>query len=331
MRSRPIAVASLLLLTAVPAAVVAQTDDHEEEDQRYQQRLAKPAATPPPEAANPREAVIAKADKLIRDSKDYTSKSTAHWQVRTDDAGVDAAASAELLESFRTWFESFWKGRLETTPSEELGRVYVFTSFHDYNELLTGGALHGDFRPAGHYNLVTDVVALYLGAIDRPGLPDTLVHEGAHMLIAREILHGRPVAPWLAEGLAAYFESTARDGKGGFQAGAVAGRQAKERLRDLKKLLDAKPPWTVTSLLDSDDPEAFYGEGAQGRYAAAWVLVHALFHADGGSHAAGFTRFLQQTAATGEAAPEMLYAATGLDAAQLTALVAGQARAIDVR
>src|SRR5262245_13985980 len=102
--------ASLLLLTAVPAVAVAQSDNHEEEDQRYQQRLAKPAPTPPPKTANPRDAVIAKADKLIRDSKDYTSRSTPHWQVRTDDAGVDAQASAALLESFRTWFESFWKG-----------------------------------------------------------------------------------------------------------------------------------------------------------------------------------------------------------------------------
>ena len=327
MRLRPFA-ASLLLLTAAPLAL-AQTDDHEEEDQKYQQRLSKP--TPPPSAANPREAVIATADKLIRDSKDYSSKSTAHWQVRTDDPGVNAAASAELLESFRTWFETFWKGRLETTPTEDLGRVYVFTSFHDYNELLTGGALHGDFRPAGHYNLVTDVVALYLGAIDREGLPDTLVHEGAHMLIAREILHGRPTAPWLAEGLAAYFESTARDGKGGFEGGAIGGRQAKTRLRDLKKLLDAKPPWSVTSLLDTDDPQVFYGDGAAGRYAASWVLVHALFHAEGGKHAGGFARFLQQAAATGESTPEMLYEATGLDAAALTALVAADARAIDVR
>jgi hypothetical protein len=309
--------------------VLAQTDDHEEDDQRYQQRLSQP--TPPPAAANPREAIIATADKLIRDSKDYTSKSTPHWQVRTDDPGVDAAASAMLLESFRTWFESFWKGRLETTPSEELGRVYVFSSFHDYNQLLTGGALHGDFRPAGHYNLVTDVVALYLGAIDRAGLSDTLVHEGAHMLVSREILHGRPVTPWLAEGLAAYFESTLRDGKGGFETGAVGGRQAKVRLRDAKKLMDAKPPWSVIALLDADDPQVFYGEGAEARYGASWVLVHALFHAEGGKHAAGFARFIQQAAATGESTPEMLYAATGLDAAALTALIAADARAIDVR
>jgi hypothetical protein len=321
--------AASLLLAAIPRITLAQTDDHEEEDQKYQQRLSRP--TPPPNAANPREAVIATADKLIRDSKDYKSKSTAHWQVRTDDPGVDADASATLLESFRSWFESFWKGRLETTPTEDLGRVYVFTSFHDYNELLTGGALHGDFRPAGHYNLVTDVVALYLGAIDRATLPDVLVHEGAHMLTAREILHGRPTAPWLAEGLATYFEHTARDGKGGFEAGAVGGKEAKNQLRELKKLLDAKPPWSVASLLEGDDPQTFYGEGATGRYAASWVLVHALFHADGGSHAAGFARFIQQAAATGESTPEMLYEATGLDAAKLTALVAADARAIDPR
>ena len=319
----------MLTLLSGRVPIRAQTDDHEEDDQRYQQRLNQP--TPPPAAANPREAIIATADKLIRDSKDYTSKSTPHWQVRTDDPGVDAAASAALLESFRTWFESFWKGRLEATPSEELGRVYVFSSFHDYNQLLTGGALHGDFRPAGHYNLVTDVVALYLGAIDRAGLPDTLVHEGAHMLVAREILHGRPVTPWLAEGLAAYFESTLRDGKGGFETGAVGGRQAKVRLRDAKKLMDTKPPWSVIALLDADDPQVFYGEGAEARYGVSWVLVHALFHAEGGKHAAGFARFIQQAAATGESTPEMLYAATGLDAASLTALIAADARAIDVR
>lgn len=327
---RSLQIAAILLMAGLPAGALAQTDEHEEEDQRYQERLKQPT---PPDAvsSNPREAVVAAADKLIRDSKDYTSKSTAHWQVRTDDPGVDAAASAAMLESFRTWFESFWKGRLSTTPSEDLGRVYVFSTFHDYNQLLTGGALHGAFRPAGHYNLVTDVVALYLGAIDRAGLPDTLVHEGAHMLIAREILHGRPTAPWLAEGLAAYFESTARDGKGGFDTGAVGGREAKPRLRELKKILDAKPAWSVGALLEMDDPHGFYGERSQANYAAAWALVHALFHAEGGAHAAGFARFITTAAATGESSPDMLYEAVGLDAAGLTALVAAHARGIAPR
>jgi hypothetical protein len=317
---------SITLLATPFAAALAQTDDHEEDDRRYQERLTQP--TPAPVT---RESIIAAADRLVRDSKDFTSKSTAHWQVRTDDPSVDAAASAQLLESFRTWFESFWKGRLTMTPNEDLGRVYVFGSFHDYNQLLTGGALHGAFRPAGHYNLITDVVALYLGSIPRGGLPDTLVHEGAHMLFARGVLRGRPTAPWLAEGLAMYFESTARDGKGGFETGAVGGRGAKDRLRDVKRLLDAKPPWSVDALLRSDDPAAFYGEGVAGNYAASWVLAHALFHAEGGKHAEAFAKYIEAAASSGTADADALYAAMGLDAAGLTALVATHARTIDPR
>lgn len=318
-----------ILLLAAAAALsppsFSQTDEHEEEDRRYQERL-KPS--PPPVT---RESIIATADKLLRDSKDYASKSTAHWQVRTDDPSVDVAASAELLESFRTWFESFWKGRLTTTPAEDLGRVYVFGSFHDYNKLLTGGSLHGGFRPAGHYNLATDVVALYLGSIAGGSLPDTLVHEGAHLLITREILRGRPTAPWLAEGLAAYFEGTARDGKGSFEMGAVGGRAAKDRLRDFKRLAGAKSPWSVDALLRSDDPSVFYGEGAAGNYAASWVLVHALFHGEGGRHAEGFAKYIAEAAERGVAEADALYAATGLDGAGLTALVAAHARTINAR
>jgi hypothetical protein len=229
----------------------------------------------------------------------------------------------------RTWSASFWKGRLETTPSAEIGRVYVFGSFHDYNKLLTGGALHGAFRPAGHYSFATDMVALYIGSIERRDLPDILVHEGAHMLVAREILRGRPTALWLAEGLATYFEGTARTASGSFETGVVAGRRPKQWVKDFRKLLDGGPAWSVETLLRTDDPQAFYGEKAQQQYAASWLLVHALFHAEGGKTAAGFARFIGR--AGEDASPEALYAAVGLDAAALTALVVAHQRALDVR
>ena len=325
MRLRELVV-PILLLSVIAQPLRAQTDDHEEEDKRYQERMSQP--TPPPVAVT-RESVVALADKLIRNSKDFTSKSTAHWQMRTDDPSVDAAASVALLEAFRTSFESFWKGRLATTASEELGRVYVFTSFHDYNQLLTGGQLHGAFRPAGHYNLITDVVALYLGSIPKGGLPNTLVHEGAHMLFAREILRGRGTSPWLAEGIAGYFENTARDGRGSLETGAVAGRAAKNQLGEFKKLAGAKTPWSVDTLLRSDD--AFYGETAQANYAASWLLVHALFHAEGGKHAGAFAKYIAEVAPTGAADPDALYGATGLDPAKLTDLVGAHARTIDAR
>jgi uncharacterized protein DUF1570 len=313
----------IAVLAVLSPPSLSQTDDHEAEDRRYQERLkTAPPATP--------ESIIATADRLVRGSKDYASKSTAHWQVRTDDSSVDVAASAALLESFRTWFESFWKGRLATTPSEELGRVYVFGTFHDYNKLLTGGARHGAFRPAGHYNLLTDVVALYLGSIPRGELTDTLVHEGAHMLVAREVLRGRTTAPWLAEGLATYFESTVRDGKGGFETGAVGGRGAKTRLDNLKRLAGAKTPWSIDDVLRSDS-SVFYADDAPANYAGSWLLVHALFHADGGKHAEEFARYIAGAAESGDADADALYAATGLDAAGLTALVVAHARTIIAR
>jgi hypothetical protein len=111
----------------------------------------------------------------------------------------------------------------------------------------------------------------------------------------------------------------------------VGGRGAKDRLRDFKRLADAKPPWSVDALLRSDDPSAFYGEGAAENYAASWLLVHALFHGEGGRHAEGFARYIAEAAERGAADADALYAATGLDAAGLSALVAAHARTINPR
>jgi hypothetical protein len=274
---------------------------------------------------------IGEADRLI-DDRNYRSKSTEHYRVFTDDPRVNIDSAAELLESFGGFFESFWKGRAELQPYESTSRAYLFYSFFKYNQLLTGDPRFSEFRPPGHYRPVFDVLLVYSDSVPPAELADVLVHEAAHQLVRQRLYGARstPGSLWAEEGLASYFAFTRRDKKGRFEAGRIGekrvelidatgswgGAAPRAQLGRAKRLARSKSGWALEDLIRFNDPQAFYGEGAEDRYAAAWLLVHYLFHADGGAHAGGFVRYLGEEAA-GRGGADAFYETLGVGPAEL--------------
>jgi hypothetical protein len=277
-----------------------------------------------------RQEFLARADDLVRD-RNYQVSVTDHYEVKTDDPRVDPQAVAELLESFRTFFDTFWKENWELKPYEDRSRIYLFYSYYKYNELLTGNKRFGSFRPSGHYRPFFDTVVTYSDSVAPEGLPELMVHEAAHQLMEQR-LFGRPAprSPWLSEGMASYFGYTARDEKGRFQVGRVGGkraalvrgasrgkgREASARLADFRQALKRRPSFSITSAIDVDDPSLFYGDGVEWRYTAAWLFVHFLMHGDGGAHREGFRSYLEQEA-LGQRGVDLLLEDLGLSAERL--------------
>src|SRR5882724_9724861 len=120
-RSLPVLVAALAVAAALPLrAAPAETDPH-----------AKLAA----EQKQSYESFRARCEALIND-RNYASRESAHYIVETDDPRFDPKAAADLLESYRTWFESFWSGRLALRPNGEKSFVFFFYSYYKYKQLL---------------------------------------------------------------------------------------------------------------------------------------------------------------------------------------------------
>jgi len=337
---RPLSLASLVLLALAGAPWATaqydedeQTQDHAEQDQIYLERYAQPEEKQPdePDDEAVREAYLARADRLIRD-RNHRAKTGQRYRVQTDDPRLDTRETVELLESFRTWFDQFWSGRVEMIPYDRMSRVFLFYSFYKYNELLEGDFRFKAYRPKGHYRLSTDAITLHTDP-DRPGvLADALLHEAAHQLVERRVLRASGMTPrWLSEGLAGYFGYTYRDASGEFQPGVVGGKSAalvrgekgdaegRLVLQTARRIFkgsggDAGP--VVHRVISIEDPEQFYGDGAPVHYAVSWALVHFLLHADGGAHGGGFADFLA-LAAQGQGSPDALYGALGLSAEEL--------------
>jgi hypothetical protein len=279
-----------------------------------------------------RKEFLARADRLVRD-RNYQVSVTDHYEVKTDDPRVDPQAVAELLESFRAFFDGFWGEALNLKPYEERSQIYLFFSYYKYNELLTGQKEFGSFRPSGHYRPFFDLVVTYSDSVAPGDLPELMVHEAAHQLMEQR-LFGRPAprSPWLSEGMASYFGYTARDEKGRFQAGRIGGkrttlvrgasrgrgREAATRLADFRRALKRRPNFSITSAIDVDDPSLFYGDGVEWRYTAGWLLVHFLLHAEGGTHREGFFSYLGQES-LGQGGVDLLLEDLGLSAERLDA------------
>lgn len=277
-----------------------------------------------------RKAFLSRADELVRD-RNYQVSVTDHYEVKTDDPRVDPQAVAELLESFRLFFDGFWEGEWELHPYDQRSQIYLFYSYYKYNELLTGDKRFGSFRPSGHYRPFFDLVVTYSDSVAAEDLPELMVHEAAHQLMEQR-LFGRPAlrSPWLNEGMASYFGYTARNEKGRFQAGRIGGkktalvrgasrgraREASARLADFRQALKRRPSFSITSAIDVDDPSLFYGDGVEWRYTAAWLLVHFLLHGQGGEHREGFESYLRQEA-LGQGGVDMLLEDLGLSAERL--------------
>lgn len=279
-----------------------------------------------------RQEFLARADDLVRD-RNYQVSVTDHYEVKTDDPRVDPRAVAELLESFRVFFDEFWREDGKLQPYEDRSRVYLFYSYYKYNELLTGNKRFGSFRPSGHYRPFFDLVVTYSDSVAAEDLPELLVHEAAHQLVEQR-LFGRPAprSPWLTEGMASYFGYTARDEKGRYHAGRIGGkrtslvrggarshgREASARLSDFRRALKRRPSFSIASAIDVDDPSLFYGDGVEWRYTAGWLLVHFLLHGDGGSHRKSFRSYLDKES-LGQGGVDLLLEHLGLSAERLDA------------
>jgi len=275
---------------------------------------------------------IAKADALIHDNN-LDVKTTAHYRVKTDDPRFDILAAANLLESFRGFFDSFWQGRAELQPYDDLSRVYLFYSRAKFKQLGVYEERPDDIAMVGHYQRFFDVVALHTDSVRPEEFPDFLVHEAAHQLVGRRLYGvGATPAIWLSEGLACYFGNTLRDGSGAFQPGRIGGKDAVffkgqsrsagrlgwAQARAYRKTLASGDALLLDTVLRTESPEVFYDARAQERYSASWLLVHYLVHADGGAHVAPFVAYLKHDAA-GAGGADVLYGDLGMTPEQVSA------------
>ena len=289
----------------------------------------------PPASADRRgaeiEAFVAKADALIKDHN-YDVKSTAHYKVKTDDPRFDVVAAAQLLESFRSYFDSFWQGRADLLPYDQPARIYLFYSRAKVKQLYPYEDARDDIATVGHYADYFDVVALHTDSILPDDFPDTLVHEAAHQLVQNRLYGpGRRPSIWLTEGLAEYFGNTLRD-DGGFQTGKIGGkgvsffkkqhgsdrRTGWAQARSYRSALKEGKGVTPDQLIRISDPDVFYEGRMLERYAASWMLVHFLLHAGDGAHAQAFVTYIKHEAAR-DGGPEALYKDLGMSPVQLEA------------
>jgi len=331
------------------ASGLAQVDDQTEEirerDKRYyeqqlereKQQKEKEAETPTPEpAADPRdaeiEAFLADADRIVRD-RNYTSETTEHYRVQTDDPRLNPVAAAALLESFQGFFDAFWAGRSELLPYTNTGRIFLFYSYFKYNRLLTGRERFGTFQPTGHYRAYFDVVVVHSDSVGPDGLSDVLVHEAAHQLLRNRLFgYGAEQSHWVAEGLASYFGYTQQDSGGEFVAGSIGGKgavllggakrlpegQGGRALQNYRRNLKNGEAPAIAEIIGIDDPAVYYGEKSEANYAGSWLLVHYLFHGEDGARAEAFVRYLGREA-KGEGAPEALYEEVAMTSEELDA------------
>lgn len=261
---------------------------------------------------------IEMVDSLIRDHN-YTAASNPYTVVKTDDPRINVEAVADLLGSFHGYFEEFWSDRLTIRDAPDRSRLYLFYSRFKYKQLHEG-IPPGTMEFVGHYTAYHDLIALHTDTVGLANLPDLLLHEAAHRLIQVR-LYGEDYlpSPWVSEGLASYFGHTLRDRSGKFSTGRIGGKGAtffkgvkpdtrgsahyvlKEYRRAVKKG-DTRP---LDELLEADG--GFYVQGGEAeRYAASWLLVHYLLHADNGAHASSFARYLEHEA-EGEQGPEVFF------------------------
>ncbi len=319
---------SLGLLPSVQAQSDPQTDDWSRQDRQYMERMKREDEPEKQKNKSPeeiREALLEKAKELIRD-KNYASKKTAHYMIRTDDPRLDLAAAGDLLERFRVFFVQFWEDEFDLEPFEDQSQVFLFYSFYKYNKIWTGKERFGEFRPAGHYRPDTDLITLHSDSSVLDALPGSLVHEAAHQLAEKMLFGGGPPrAGWLEEGLASYFGFTGLKAMGEGSRSVAKDRKssspklARGRLAELKRTLGDKKSWfSVIDLMDIQESQEFYGADIRINYAASWVLVHYLLHGEEGAYREPFVRMMKEDQAMAGGSEKVL-AALGVDEATFKA------------
>ena len=343
--TRGLALATLAACLALP--IVAQQEEDEDlerqrlEDERYQKRYASPS---PEKPADTEGAALERAFTLIHDTN-HRALRTPTLALDTDDPRIDLRAVDRLVSATNRLFEAVFRGRFDLAQDPTPAQVFLFWSYADYNQLLGGAFSRSLLRPKGHYGSMFDAVALHTDSDQPGGLGDTIVHELSHRLVDKRLYAGSGMPPpWLAEGLAEYFGRTRIDEQGGFEPGVVGGKagslftegkaragaaDSKASLRDLARALESGER-AIGSEIVRADPARYYGEATLGHYAASWVLVHWLLHAEDPARTTGFFQYLALDR-RGAGNPEAFFRTVGVAESELDAALAAHIAHIKVR
>lgn len=278
----------------------------------------------------------ARALELLSD-RNYDSKASDHYIVRTDDPRVDVVKVSAFLEGLWKHFDTQLSalGEIQDQPGKV--EVLLFYSRYKYDRLHEDMRGIGTAGAAGHYRSDLDVIAVHTDAVGPGDLPGLLSHEAAHHLITHRVYgpESKGFSRWVNEGLGSYFGYTRMDAKGIFHAGEIGGqavsllrrqpveraRIPRERLEGFRKLMREAPPGYIDDLVREEMQRLFYVEEALERYTAAWLLVHFLLHGEGGSLGGPFREYIAMEAA-GKGGAEPLYRTLGVSAPELEAAFA---------
>ncbi len=339
------ALATLAACLALPLAAQQEQDEDLErqrrEDERYRQRYASPSPEAPPDTDR---AALERAYTLIRDTN-HRALRTPTVALDTDDPRIDLRAVERLVSATNRLFEAVFGGRVDLAADPAPAQVFLFWSYADYNQLVGGAYSRSLLRPKGHYGTMFDAVALHTDSDQPGGLGDTLVHEVSHRLVDKRLYAGSGMPPpWLGEGLAEYFGRTRIDEHGAFEPGVVGGKagslfsegparagasDSKSSLRELARVLE-RGERAIGSEVVRADPARYYGEATLGHYAASWMLVHWLLHAEDPARTAGFFEFLALDR-RGSGGPDAFFRAVGIAESDLDAALATHIAHVKVR
>lgn len=297
--------------------------------------LAACLAPPGPSAAgiDPEKVAAFKAAAvdLISD-RNYDSKASEHFLVRTDDPRVDVVKTSAFLEAVWAHLEEQFGALTGLRESGEPLDVMLFYSRYKYNQLAREVSVLGEAGSIGHYRADLELLAAHTDTVGPGDLPGLLSHETAHHFVYTR-LYGRGLkgmSRWTSEGLGTYVGFTRMDRKGRFLTGEIGGQEAQllrdtpnpraeipsERLSRFKSLVKKAEPGFLDDLVHRDSQEIFYADEPGERYTAAWLLVHFLLHGRDGALARPFMEFLREDA-RGHGSEETLYRLVGMDAEAL--------------
>lgn len=292
---------------------------------------------------DPTAAFDEKIDSLIRDHS-YHAASNQHAVVKTDDPRLDVDAVAALLESFHGYFEGFWSKLMTLHEAPDRSRIYLFYSRYKYHQLLEG-LPPGIMEIVGHYTAYHDVVALHTDSVGLENLADLLLHEATHRLVQVR-LYGNDYqpSPWVSEGIASYFGYTLRDRSGEFKTGQIGGKgttffdgvsptsrgPASHSLGEYRRAVKKGLATPLEEILEADGDSFYAAQGSEERYAATWLLIHFLLHADEGAHAPSLARYLEHEA-EGKQGVKLFFEDIGMTPARLNESFAAYVSSLKAR
>lgn len=287
-----------------------------------------PAQEPTPDEI---EAFRARAIELL-DDRNYDSKRSEHYIVRTDDPRVDVVKVSWFLEAFWRHFHEIFSPLGDLRAQERPVEMLLVYSRYKYDRLHEDMRGIGSAGVAGHYREDLDLLAVHTDSVPPGDLPGLLSHEAAHHLVRHRILGpgGSSASRWLHEGLGSYFGYTRMDRKGRFHPGEIGGQEAallrrqiveralapRSKLQEFKKLMKEAEPGFIDDLVRAEMQDAFLVEETGARYVAAWLLVHYLLHGEEGALAGAFREYISLEAG-GKGGAGELYETIGMSAGEL--------------